>query len=185
MQWSAAPHAGFTTGTPWIGCAENYPESTPTRRWPISTRCFTPTASVITLRKQYPLLTHGDIRSGAGSPGAVVLSAQLERPAPAGGGNLSRASRWRRRKAWKLSAQWRPLMSNYSDSADQPQALTPVPFEAVWVAARRRPAGRGELRPQCPHQRHHPGGRFAPTAHRSCRSRPAPDAAADNPCRSG
>lgn len=26
MQWSAEPHAGFTTGTPWIQVADNYPE---------------------------------------------------------------------------------------------------------------------------------------------------------------
>ena len=66
-----------------------------------------------------------------GSPGAVELSAQLERPAPAGGGQPEprTAGLGGGRRG---SLQWRPLMSNYSDSADQPQALTLRPFRAVW-----------------------------------------------------
>ncbi|WP_448889275.1 alpha-amylase family glycosyl hydrolase, partial [Enterobacter hormaechei] len=60
MQWSAAPHAGFTTGTPWIGCAENYLQINADAALADLDSVFYAYRQLITLRKQYPLLTHGD-----------------------------------------------------------------------------------------------------------------------------
>ena len=43
MQWDDSPHAGFTTGTPWIAVNPNHARSTRPRRAPTSARCSTTT----------------------------------------------------------------------------------------------------------------------------------------------
>jgi trehalose-6-phosphate hydrolase len=133
MQWSAAPHAGFTTGTPWIGCAENYPQINADAALADLDSVFYAYRQLITLRKQYPLLTHGDYQDLAPEHPALWCYQRSWN----GQRLLVVANLSREPLAWaaagvEASAQWRPLMSNYADSADQPQALTLRPFEAVW-----------------------------------------------------
>ncbi|CAI0992032.1 alpha,alpha-phosphotrehalase [Serratia marcescens] len=133
MQWSAAPHAGFTTGTPWIGCAENYPQINAEAALADLDSVFYAYRQLITLRKQYPLLTHGDYQDLAPEhPALWCYQRSWNGQRLLVAANLSREPQAWAAAGVEPSAQWRPLMSNYSDSADQPQALTLRPFEAVW-----------------------------------------------------
>ena len=60
MQWSAAPNAGFTTGTPWIGVNPNYVtiNAEAQENDPDSVLCFY--RRLIALRRELPIITEGD-----------------------------------------------------------------------------------------------------------------------------
>lgn len=60
MQWSAAPNAGFTTGTPWIGVNPNYTtiNAEAQENDPDSVLCFY--RRLIALRRKLPIITEGD-----------------------------------------------------------------------------------------------------------------------------
>lgn len=60
MQWSAAPNAGFTTGTPWIGVNPNYRtiNAEAQENDPDSVLCFY--RRLIALRRELPIITEGD-----------------------------------------------------------------------------------------------------------------------------
>ncbi|MBS0975449.1 alpha,alpha-phosphotrehalase, partial [Serratia rubidaea] len=60
MQWSADPNAGFSSGTPWIPCAGNYRQVNVEAALADQESVFYTYRHLIALRKQYPLLTHGD-----------------------------------------------------------------------------------------------------------------------------
>lgn len=60
MQWNASPNAGFTQGTPWIEPADNYTEINAQAAVADETSVYYCYQSLIKLRKQLPLLTHGD-----------------------------------------------------------------------------------------------------------------------------
>ena len=61
MQWDASPHAGFTTGTPWIAVNPNYTrDQRRGRNWPTRTRCFAHYRRLIGLRHTEPVVAHGD-----------------------------------------------------------------------------------------------------------------------------
>lgn len=102
MQWSAAPHAGFTTGTPWIGCAENYPQINADAALADLDSVFYAYRQLITLRKQYPLLTHGDYQDLAPDhPALWCYQRSWNGQRLLVVANLSREPLARRRKAWK------------------------------------------------------------------------------------
>ena len=60
MQWSAAPNAGFTTGTPWIGVNPNYEtvNAEAQENDPDSVLCFY--RRLIALRRELEIITEGD-----------------------------------------------------------------------------------------------------------------------------
>lgn len=60
MQWNAALHAGFTTGTPWLKVNPNYPRIHVERDLssPDSIYCFY--QELIQLRKRHPVMIYGD-----------------------------------------------------------------------------------------------------------------------------
>ena len=60
IQWSAAPNAGFTTGTPWIGVNPNYEtiNAEAQENDPDSVLCFY--RRLIALRRELPIITEGD-----------------------------------------------------------------------------------------------------------------------------
>ena len=60
MQWSDAPNAGFTTGTPWIGVNPNYRtiNAEAQENDPDSVLCFY--RRLIALRRELPIITEGD-----------------------------------------------------------------------------------------------------------------------------
>ncbi len=59
MQWSASPHAGFTTGTPWIKVNPNYAESNVEQALADPRSTFHYYRRLIRLRKQYPVVVYG------------------------------------------------------------------------------------------------------------------------------
>jgi trehalose-6-phosphate hydrolase len=133
MQWSAAPNAGFTQGTPWIGCAENYPQINAEAALADLDSVFYAYRQLITLRKQYPLLTHGDYQDLAPEhPALWCYQRSWNGQRLLVVANLSREPLVWDAEGVEPSSQWRPLMGNYADAADQPQAMTLRAFEAVW-----------------------------------------------------
>ena len=61
MQWDASENAGFTTGTPWIGIADNYKAINAAAQMdaPDSIRSFYKT--LVALRKKMPVISAGKI----------------------------------------------------------------------------------------------------------------------------
>ncbi|WP_087974507.1 alpha,alpha-phosphotrehalase [Oceanobacillus rekensis] len=60
MQWTADEHAGFTSGTPWIATASNYPEINVEKTLQDSDSIFDHYQQLIELRKKYDIITNGD-----------------------------------------------------------------------------------------------------------------------------
>lgn len=62
MQWSDAPNAGFTTGTPWLPVNPNYPEINVARSLERPKSLFHTYQQLIQLRKDNPLVVWGDFQ---------------------------------------------------------------------------------------------------------------------------
>ncbi len=62
MQWDSSPHAGFTTGQPWIGVNPNYRTVNVAAALDDPDSVFYHYQKLVALRKQLPLLVHGDFR---------------------------------------------------------------------------------------------------------------------------
>ncbi|MDA5109293.1 alpha,alpha-phosphotrehalase [Brevibacillus thermoruber] len=62
MQWDDSPHAGFTTGTPWINVAPNYKEINVKRALEDEDSIFYHYKKLIQLRKAYDVIAYGDFR---------------------------------------------------------------------------------------------------------------------------
>ena len=60
VQWNSNEHAGFTTGTPWIHTAANYKEINAENAVQDSDSIFYHYQKLISLRKEYDVLTDGD-----------------------------------------------------------------------------------------------------------------------------
>lgn len=60
VQWNDAPHAGFTTGEPWIEVAQNYPEVNAEAAVGDPDSVFHHYRKLIDLRKTEPLVTTGE-----------------------------------------------------------------------------------------------------------------------------
>ncbi|MGL6230093.1 alpha,alpha-phosphotrehalase [Aeromonas rivipollensis] len=135
MQWSAAPNAGFTSGTPWLKPATNYPEINAETALADQDSVFWHYRDLIRLRKDYPIFTQGDYqellagheqiwaysRSANGQTLLVVSnfygrSVTFELPAKLAGG------------------EGRLLLGNYPDSPARPQSCELRPYESlIWL----------------------------------------------------
>lgn len=60
VQWDASPHAGFTTGTPWIAVNPNYPEINAAAQVDDPDSVFSHYRRLIALRHDEPVVAHGD-----------------------------------------------------------------------------------------------------------------------------
>ncbi|WP_163527605.1 alpha,alpha-phosphotrehalase [Halobacillus ihumii] len=60
VQWNDEQHAGFTEGTPWIPVAANYPRINAEAVMNEEASIFDHYQKLIKLRKNYPIITHGD-----------------------------------------------------------------------------------------------------------------------------
>ncbi|WP_316570429.1 alpha,alpha-phosphotrehalase [Neobacillus sp. YIM B06451] len=62
VQWDASANAGFTSGTPWIGVAGNYPDINVQKSLADKNSVFYHYKKLIGLRKEYDIITHGDYK---------------------------------------------------------------------------------------------------------------------------
>lgn len=59
MQWSAAPHGGFTTGVPWIEVNANYPKINAESAMTDENSVWNHYRKLIALRKKHPVIVYG------------------------------------------------------------------------------------------------------------------------------
>lgn len=63
MQWSAAPHGGFTTGVPWIETNPNYATINAEQSVADQTSIWNHYRTLITLRQTHPIIVYGTYQS--------------------------------------------------------------------------------------------------------------------------
>ncbi|MBU6267695.1 MAG: alpha-glucosidase [Sphingomonadales bacterium] len=71
MQWSAAPHAGFTSGTPWIELNANYPQVNVAADRAGHDGVFDHYRRLIALRRSHAIIRHGSFRLRMADHGQV------------------------------------------------------------------------------------------------------------------
>ncbi len=135
MQWSAAPNAGFTAGTPWLTPAANYPEINAEAALADQNSVFWHYRDLIRLRKDYPIFTQGDYQellAGHEKVWAYTRSAN--------GQTLLVVSNFYGEPveftlpAELQSGKGRLLLGNYPDSPAQPQSGMLRPYESlIWL----------------------------------------------------
>lgn len=62
MQWDGTPHAGFTTGTPWLAINPNYTEINAEQALKDANSIFYYYQKLIKLRKKYDIMVYGEYR---------------------------------------------------------------------------------------------------------------------------
>ncbi|WP_323946389.1 alpha,alpha-phosphotrehalase [Aeromonas hydrophila] len=135
MQWSAAPNAGFTSGTPWLKPAANYSEINAEAALADQNSVFWHYRDLITLRKAHPIFTEGDYQELL--TGHPQIWAYARR---ANGQTLLVVSNFYGEPvefalpAELQSGQGRLLLGNYPDSPAQPQSAMLRPYESlIWL----------------------------------------------------
>ncbi|WFO51050.1 alpha,alpha-phosphotrehalase [Aeromonas veronii] len=135
MQWSSAPNAGFTQGTPWLKPAANYPEINAEAALADQHSVFWHYRDLIALRKAHPIFTQGDYQELL--TGHPQIWAYARR---ANGQTLLVVSNFYGEPvefalpAELQSAQGRLLLGNYPDSPAQPQSGMLRPYESlIWL----------------------------------------------------
>ncbi|MBL0475068.1 MULTISPECIES: alpha,alpha-phosphotrehalase [Aeromonas] len=135
MQWSAAANAGFTSGTPWLKPAANYPEINAEAALADQHSVFWHYRDLIAIRKAHPIFTQGDYQELL--TGHPQIWAYARR---ANGQTLLVVSNFYGEPvefalpAELQSGQGRLLLGNYPDSPAQPQAGMLRPYESlIWL----------------------------------------------------
>ncbi|MEH8226385.1 alpha,alpha-phosphotrehalase [Aeromonas veronii] len=135
MQWSAAPNAGFTSGTPWLKPAANYPEINAEAALADQHSVFWHYRDLIALRKAHPIFTQGDYQELL--TGHPQIWAYARR---ANGQTLLVVSNFYGEPvefalpAELQSGQGRLLLGNYPDSPARPQSGMLRPYESlIWL----------------------------------------------------
>ncbi|MCF5846340.1 alpha,alpha-phosphotrehalase [Aeromonas veronii] len=135
MQWSAAANAGFTSGTPWLKPAANYPEINAEAALADQNSVFWHYRDLIALRKAHSIFTQGDYQELL--TGHPQIWAYARR---ANGQTLLVVSNFYGEPvefalpAELQSAQGRLLLGNYPDSPAQPQSGMLRPYESlIWL----------------------------------------------------
>ena len=127
MQWDGTAHAGFTTGTPWIGVVDNYPAINAAAQVDDPDSVYSYYKKLVALRKQHRVISEGQIeflykddpdllayRRWDGDSQLLVLCNLNGHEAPV-----------------QLPAQWQDagvLLGNYPDAAP---AAALRPYEAL------------------------------------------------------
>ncbi|MFM5166454.1 alpha,alpha-phosphotrehalase [Aeromonas veronii] len=135
MQWSAAPNAGFTNGTPWLTPAANYSEINAEAALADQNSVFWHYRDLIALRKAHPIFTQGDYQELL--TGHPQIWAYARR---ANGQTLLVVSNFYGEPvefalpAELQSGEGRLLLGNYPDSLAQPQSGMLRPYESlIWL----------------------------------------------------
>ena len=135
MQWSAAPNAGFTQGSPWLKPAANYPEINAEAALADPDSVFWHYRDLIALRKAHPIFTQGDYQellAGNEQSWAYTRSAD--------GQTLLVVSNFYGQPveftlpAELQTGEGRLLLGNYPDSPARPQSCELRPYESlIWL----------------------------------------------------
>lgn len=135
MQWSAASNAGFTSGTPWLKPAANYPEINAEAALADQHSVFWHYRDLIALRKAHPIFTQGDYQELL--TGHPQIWAYARR---AHGQTLLVVSNFYGEPvefalpAELQSGEARLLLGNYPDSPARPQSCKLRPYESlIWL----------------------------------------------------
>ena len=135
MQWSAASNAGFTSGTPWLKPAANYPEINAEAALADQHSVFWHYRDLIALRKAHPIFTQGDYQELL--TGHPQIWAYVRR---ANGQTLLVVSNFYGEPvefalpAELQSGEGRLLLGNYPDSPARPQSCKLRPYESlIWL----------------------------------------------------
>lgn len=135
MQWSAAANAGFTSGTPWLKPAANYPEINAEAALADQHSVFWHYRDLIALRKAHPIFTQGDYQELL--TGHPQIWAYARR---AHGQTLLVVSNFYGEPvefalpAELQSGEGRLLLGNYPDSPARPQSCKLRPYESlIWL----------------------------------------------------
>ncbi|WP_323063693.1 alpha,alpha-phosphotrehalase [Aeromonas jandaei] len=135
MQWSAAPNAGFTQGSPWLKPAANYSGINAEAALADQHSVFWHYRDLIALRKAHPIFTQGDYQELL--TGHPQIWAYARR---ANGRTLLVVSNFYGEPvefalpAELQSGQGRLLLGNYPDSPAQPQSGMLRPYESlIWL----------------------------------------------------
>ncbi len=135
MQWSAASNAGFTSGTPWLKPAANYPEINAEAALADQHSVFWHYRDLIALRKAHPIFTQGDYQELL--TGHPQIWAYVRR---ANGQTLLVVSNFYGEPvefalpAERQSGEGRLLLGNYPDSPARPQSCKLRPYESlIWL----------------------------------------------------
>ena len=135
MQWSAASNAGFTSGTPWLKPAANYPEINAEAALADQHSVFWHYRDLIALRKAHPIFTQGDYQELL--TGHPQIWAYARR---AHGQTLLVVSNFYGEPvefalpAELQSGEGRLLLGNYPDSPARPQSCKLRPYESlIWL----------------------------------------------------
>jgi len=79
VQWNDAPHAGFTTGTPWLPVNPNYKDINVERDLARPDSVFAYYQKLIAMRKKHPVMVYGDYEDlSAGDPHLYVYTRSLD-----------------------------------------------------------------------------------------------------------
>lgn len=133
MQWSAEANAGFTTGQPWLSCAQNYETINVAQAVADPDSVFHTYRQLIALRKACPLLTFGDYEDlDPQHPRLWIYLRRWQQQQLLVVANLSREPLGWHNAAIEAGSGWRRVLSNYDDAPMEPAAGVLRPFEAIW-----------------------------------------------------
>ncbi|EXU74741.1 alpha,alpha-phosphotrehalase [Erwinia mallotivora] len=132
MQWDSSASAGFTTGEPWLDCAQNYPQVNVAQAAASPDSVFYTYRRLIALRKELPVLTHGDYEDLAPAhPSLWCYQRRWQGQRLLVVANLNREPLALSGEQIALSSSAQPVIANYNDA---PGSLPGMlrPFESAW-----------------------------------------------------
>lgn len=133
VQWDASPNAGFTQGIPWIACAPGYRDINVEQALKDPDSLFWLYQRLIKLRKQLPVLIHGNYQDLDPDDSALwCYQREWKKQRLLVIANLSRNSVYWQGVQEPGSSTWQPVISNYSDQPAHPVAGVLRPFETTW-----------------------------------------------------
>ncbi|MFQ2211397.1 alpha,alpha-phosphotrehalase [Aeromonas caviae] len=135
MQWSAAPNAGFTSGTPWLKPAANYPEINAEAALADQHSVFWHYRDLIALRKAHPIFTQGDYQELlTGHPQIWAYARRADDQTLLVVSNFYGEPVEFALPAELQSGEGRLLLGNYPDIPARPQSCKLRPYESlIWL----------------------------------------------------
>lgn len=130
MQWDDSPNAGFSQSTPWLPVNPNYTLINAARQMKDETSIFKFYQKLISLRKEHPVMAHGDFHLCCPEDGPVIAyTRSLGTETWLAVHNFSDETRIFNHES--LRSQEQLILSNYDKLCIKPGELTLMPYETV------------------------------------------------------